>query len=114
MNISSAVIKTSPEYLNDLIDELKQGELCEVHYNDETQVVVTLEGKNVTEEMKKLKKIHELDHVFSAQLMYSYSEEELIEAIEKLEINQNIVPEVLENDNIPAEKIKYQGDLKDC
>lgn len=63
------------------------------------------------EEILKLKKIQAIDHVISAEMMYSYSEDELDELKDKVE-KDNSVPEWLNDENVKAEDIQYKGDLK--
>lgn len=112
MNLSSIVVQTKPEFLNGVINELKTGGLCEYHMHDEKgRIIITIEGKGVEEEIRKLRRIQELPHVISAEMMYSYSEDELDELKAKLE-NTDTLPEWLNDENARAEDIQYHGDLK--
>ena len=112
MNISGILVQTKPQYLDEVIENIKASSYCEYHLHDDNgRIVATLEGENVEEEMTKLKKLLTLKHVISADMMYSYSEDELSNL--KMDLNkENEVPEWLNDPNIKAEDIKYNGDLK--
>lgn len=95
-NVSSIVVKTTPEHLDDVIDALKTCGLCDVHFHDETgKIIVTIEGENAGEEVKKMREIMNLPHVLSAELAYSYSENELDRAREEIDKAGSSVPETL-------------------
>ena len=112
MNISSIVVQTLPKYLDSVIENLKKSGVCDYHMHDEKgRVIVTIEGENVEEELKKLKVIEAIPHVISADMQMAYSEEELSTHIEVLE-NADAVPRVLNDKNIKPENIVYNGDLK--
>jgi nitrate reductase NapD len=85
MNVSSLIIKTSPEHLEKVIEKLRASRLCEVFFHDSSgNIVVTIEGRDTGEEMDRMKAIEKLPHVLGAALVYSYSEEELDRAAELL------------------------------
>ncbi|MEA3477049.1 MAG: chaperone NapD [Bacteroidota bacterium] len=112
MNISSVVIKTSPKNLDEVLKSIRESDFCEYHLHDEKgRIIVTIEGINVDEEVKKLRLIQAIPNVLAADLMYSYAEEELEKEKEKLGKSDS-VPEWLNDENIKAEDIKYKGDLK--
>jgi nitrate reductase NapD len=95
MNVSSIVIKTSPEKLNGVMAILKDSALCEIHFHDKSgKVIVTIEGENISEEMKKMKTIQNMPDVLSADLVYSYSENEMLETVEQMK-TADAVPEML-------------------
>jgi nitrate reductase NapD len=96
MNVSSIVAKTKPEHLQDVITNINAIDLCEVHfYDDEGKIVVTIEGENISEQMERMKKIQALQNVFTANLSYSYCEEELAAGLEQIQGSGNAVPEGL-------------------
>ena len=98
MNISSIVVKTASENLDRVMASLKDSGLCEIHFHDESgKIIVTVEGENVSEEMKKMKAIQNLPEVLSADLSYSYSEQEMQEAMEMIN-RTGAVPEMLSDD----------------
>ncbi|HIE35175.1 MAG TPA: nitrate reductase [Campylobacterales bacterium] len=112
MNISSCVIRCHPEDLKDVKKRVDESGVCEIHLVDEKgYIIVTIEGEEIEEEIKKLKTLQFLDGVLSAEMIYSYSEEELEKARENFEIIKEEVPEILEKD-IDAKDIVYHGDLK--
>lgn len=96
MNISSIVVKTAPEQVKPVMDNLRLSGLCEVHFHDEQgRIVATIEGRDVGEEMAKLKAIQGLPRVLSAELAYAYSENELDEAIKNINAAGKPVPDAL-------------------
>ncbi|RXJ91558.1 nitrate reductase [Arcobacter sp. CECT 8983] len=111
MNISSIVVQTRPEYLDEVVEALKKCEVCEYHLHDEVgRVIVTIEGNGVQEELEKLKVIETIPHIISADMQMAYSEDELEEHMDVLN-EAEVVPKML-NDDTPADKIIYRGDLK--
>ncbi len=112
MNISSCVIRCNPKDLQDVKKRVEESGVCDIHIVDEKgYIIVTIEGDGIEEEVKKLKTIQFLEGVLSADMVYSYSEEELDKARENFEFIENPVPEILEKD-VRAEEIVYNGDLK--
>lgn len=112
MNISSIVVQTRPEYLDEVVDSLKKSGVCDYHMHDEQgRIIITIEGNGVQEELKKLKVIEAIPHVVSADMQMSYSEEELNSHINVLD-NADAVPKVLNDENIDPKDIVYNGDLK--
>ncbi len=111
MTLSSCVIRCNPNELEAVKKRVEEADVCDIHIVDESgYIVVTIEGKDTAEEIDKLKTLQFLPGVLSADLIYSYSEEELEALREDLDI-QDPVPDILEKD-VPAEKIVYHGDLK--
>ena len=109
MNISSIVVQTLPKHLDSVIEDLKRTGVCDYHMHDERgRIIITIEGENVEEELKKLKVIEALPNVASADMQMSYSEEELANHMQVLE-NSDAVPKVLNDKNIKAENIVYHG-----
>jgi len=79
--------------------------------HDETKIIVTIEGEGISEEIVKLKKIQKMDHVISADMMYSYSEDELDREKDKIEKSGDI-NDWLNDNRQEAGLINYAGDLK--
>ena len=112
MNISSIVVQTLPKYLNEVVESLKNCDVCDYHMHDELgRIIITIEGAGVAEELKKLKVIEAIPHVMSADMQMAYSEDELSSHMEVLE-NADAVPKVLNDPTIGAADIVYNGDLK--
>jgi len=111
MNISSIIVKARKENLADVKKSLEDTNICDIHFIDENKgiIVVTIEGKNVEEEIEKVRILESLPKVISADMHMSYCEEELEEMIKDIETN-NSLQEV--NSNKPIEEINYFGSLK--
>ena len=112
MNISSIVVKTLPKYLEEVVQDLKSCEACDYHLHDEKgRVIITIEGVDVSEELEKLRVIEEIPHVISADMQMAYSEDELEKNIKILE-NSDVVPSMLNDEDLDPKDIVYNGDLK--
>ncbi len=112
MNISSCVIRCNPKDLKSVKKRVEEANVCDIHIVDEKgYIIVTIEGEGIEEEIEKLKTLQFLEGVLSAEMIYSYSEDELDQARENFEKIENPVPEILEKD-VRAEEIVYHGDLK--
>jgi nitrate reductase NapD len=98
MNLSSLVVKVSPENMEMVMASLTGSGLCDIHFHDQNKgtIIVTIEGKDTGEEMDKMKAIEKLPHVLGAALVYAYSEAELDAAVQKIKTNPGgAVPDVL-------------------
>ncbi len=96
MNVSSVVVQTKAEHLQEVMDTINAYELCEVHfYDSEGKIVATIEGDDIGEQMEKLKKIQSIPSVFNANLAYSYCEDELTQILGQLESTGGEVPSEL-------------------
>ncbi len=112
MNISSIVVQTLPKYLNEVVESLKNCDVCDYHMHDELgRIIITIEGAGVSEELKKLKVIEAIPHVMSADMQMAYREEELSAHLEVL-ATADAVPKVLNEKDIQPQDIVYNGDLK--
>ncbi len=112
MNISSIVVQTLPKYLDEVVQNLKSCEVCDYHMHDEKgQIIITIEGEGVQEELEKLRVIENISHVVAADMQMAYSEDELDQHIEVLN-NADAVPKMLNDDDIDLDKVIYRGDLK--
>lgn len=113
MNISSIVVQVRSEYIDEVVNTLKESDFCDYHFHDKSigKIIVTVEGENISEEIAKVKKIQAVPHIIAADMMMAYSEDELERERSKLETGPN-VPEMLNDDTIRAEDIVYNGDLK--
>lgn len=113
MNISSIVVQTAPKFLEEVVEALKNSDVCDYHFHDEKgRIIVTIEGEGVEEEIRKLTAIQEIPHVVAADMSFAYSEEELEAERDKLEKEGTSLPEWLNADNVDVKSIKYHGDLK--
>jgi len=112
MNISSIVVQTTPQFLNEVVESLKNCEACEYHLHDEKgRVIVTIEGEDVSEELGKLKVIEAIPHVIAADMQMAYSEDELDANIRVIN-ESDAVPTVLNEEDVDIDRVVYHGDLK--
>ncbi|HAS52783.1 MAG: hypothetical protein A2X56_06315 [Nitrospirae bacterium GWC2_57_13] len=96
MNVSSLVVKTAPERMEEVAETLKRSGLCDVFFQDPGgTIIVTVEGNNGDEEIERMKVIQQLPYVLSVGLAYAYSEDELEEARERIRHGSTAVPERL-------------------
>ena len=71
--------------MDNVINRIKSIDFCEVHFSDnEGKVVVTIEGHSISEQMESMKCIQGIPNVSSANLVYSYCEDELVSALDKM------------------------------
>jgi nitrate reductase NapAB chaperone NapD len=102
MNISGIVVKAAPENREAVIEALKTSGLCEVHLHDEQcTIIVTVEGEDTGEEVKKMREIMNIPHVLCADLAYSYNEDETEGSLFRLERVRDAVPDALKS--LPAD-----------
>ena len=112
MNISSVVVQTVPKFLDEVVEALKNSDACDYHLHDEKgRIIITIEGADVSEELKKIKVVEMIPHVVSAEMQMAYSEDELEANMQKLE-NADLVPKMLNDNDIDPKDIVYRGDLK--
>ena len=112
-NVSSLVVLCAPENIESLWNRINAMEGAECHYRDESgKIIVTLESQNIDEEIRRLKRIEELEGVISAQMIYAYHSKELQSLREDIE-KQEAIPNVLRDENQKAEDIAYGGDVKE-
>ena len=112
MNISSIVVQVNPKFEKEVSEKLESGGICEVHIcSGDGRIIVTVEGAGIEEEMNKLKQIQSMPHIISAEMVYSYSEDELDQIRSDVEISDD-TPSWLNTEIKDARTINYQGDLK--
>lgn len=112
MNISSIVVRCKYEHEDELVSLFKASDFCEFHLNSRKgEIILTIEAESVGEEMEILKKIQQIPRVVSAEMVYSYAEDELDREREKLTGNTDL-PSWLNDENADARDIKYNGDLR--
>ncbi len=111
MNVSSIVVQTVPKYLDEVVQSLKDCEVCDYHLHDEKgRIIITIEGKGVAEELDKLRVVEAIPHVIAADMQMAYSADELEEHMEVIS-GANVVPKML-NEDMDVRDIVYNGDLK--
>ncbi len=103
MNISGILVMTSPEQVDDVIEQLQSLDGVDVHYSDAAsgRIVITQEAETIHAEVEGLKRIRSLPQVIMAEMSSHYFEDdrELIETIppdlDDESLKQNTVPEYL-------------------
>ena len=111
MNISSVVIMCLPENEKSVIEAISNCDFCEYHLHQNGKIIVTIEGEDTNEEVKKIRQIEKLPNVISAAMHFTYCEDELEAEKEKLK-NDSEFPAWLNDENIKAKDIPYNGNLK--
>ncbi len=112
MNVSSIVVQTVPEHLESVVADLKACEVCDYHMHDEKgRVIITIEGKGVSEELEKLRVIEAIPFVYAADMQMAYSEDELDEQIDFID-NRDAVPKILNEADVDIDRVVYNGDMK--
>jgi len=114
MNISSIVVQCLPKYLDEVVESLKNCEVCDYHLHDEKgRVIITIEGNGVSEELEKLRVVEAIPHVIAADMQMAYSEDELDEHMEVIN-NRDAVPKILKEDaqKVNLDEVRYNGDMK--
>ena len=113
MNISSVVVQTRPEHINEVVQALQESDACDYHFHDELgRVIVTIEGDDVSEEIAKLTTIQKIPHVAAADMQFAFSEDELNEERDKLDKEGGDIPVWLNDPNANLKDIQYNGDLR--
>ena len=111
MNVSSIVVQTLPKYLDEVVQAVKDCEVCDYHLHEEKgRIIITIEGEGVSEELEKLRVVEAIPHVIAADMQMAYSADELDAHMEVIG-NANVVPKML-NEDLDVRDIVYNGDLK--
>lgn len=112
MNVSSIVVQTVPEHLDEVVASVKACEVCDYHMHDEKgRVIITIEGAGVSEELEKLRVVEAIPFVYAADMQMAYSEDELDEQIDFIN-ERDAVPKVLNNADVDIDRVVYNGDMK--
>ena len=112
MNVSSIVVQTLPENVESVIESLKNSEICDYHLHDpKGKIIVTIEGKDVEEDIVKLVAIQSLPNIIAADMMMTYQEDQLDDEIKNMEA-EGFVPSMLNEEILDPRSITYNGDLK--
>ncbi len=113
MNISSIVVQCKSEHFDAVKKWCEESTICDYHFGDKEKgkIIITIEGESVEEEIEKLRQIQLAPHVIAADMMMTYQEDMLDEEFKKLQ-EKDPVPAWLNDENVKAEDIVYQGDLK--
>ncbi|MDH3693965.1 MAG: chaperone NapD [Gammaproteobacteria bacterium] len=73
MNLSGILVLTSPERCSEVVDSLNQTSGVEVHIHEpQGRIIAVQEAATVDDEVAGLRRIKDLPHVVSAELVYHY------------------------------------------
>jgi nitrate reductase NapD len=112
MNISSIVVQALPEHIEEVVESLKKCEVCDYHFHDEKgRAIITIESQSVSDELGKLRVIEAIPHIITADMQMLYSEDELDQQMQVIN-NSEVVPKILDDEDIDPTQIVYNGDLK--
>jgi len=112
MNISGILVQAKAENVEIVVKRLEESGICDVYTHDNLgRIVVTIEGEGIDEEIEKLNQLQTIEGVITADMHYSYSEDELSKAREEFALGDE-VPEMLNDDSLKAQDISYHGDLR--
>lgn len=112
MGLGTIRFQSNNIFIQEVVAVVTNSQLCEYHIHDEKgRIIVTIEGEGIENEIQKLRQVQQLAHVISADMVFSYSEDELDREKDKL-LNNDKLPEWLNNQNAKLSDIKYNGDLK--
>ena len=111
MNCSSVILKVDDSKSNEVISLLDSIEFCEFQLYEKGNIILTIECENSDEEISKLYELQRIPDVLSVELAYSFCEDYLNVLQDNIEF-QNDVPNVLNDDTLKAEDIKYSGQIK--
>jgi len=113
MNISSVVVKCTPQFLDEVILSLGASGVCEVFNHDKDgRIIIIIEGETTEAESEKLRIVQALPHILSAEMVYAYSESEFSAEDGKFDKVSPSLMETLNSDTL-AEEIVYSGHIKD-
>ncbi len=113
MNISSIVVQCKQENYETLKEVLETSKLCDYHFGDKEtgKIIITIEGKDVEEDIAKLTAIQATPNVIAADMMQTYQEDQLDDEIKRLN-EAGEVPSMLNDTTLAPQDIIYNGDLK--
>lgn len=113
MNISSIVVQCKQENYETLKEVLETSQLCEYHFGDKEtgKLIITIEGRDVEEDIAKLRAIEAMNYVIAADMMQTYQEDQLDEEIKRVN-EAGEVPSMLNDTSLSPKDIVYHGDLK--
>ena len=73
MNISSALVQTRPEWVDDVLKSLEGVPGVDVHFWEKNgRIIITIEGEDVDEEVDRVNFINQTSHVVSVDMINHY------------------------------------------
>lgn len=107
MNISSIIINTND--LESTSANLNKIEGVEVALAENNTIIAVIEAEDTSGEIALLEQIEKTQGVISAAMHYTYFEDDLRNEIANM--NNTQAPEMLNDDSIPIEKMRYTGSV---
>lgn len=107
MNISSIIINTND--LERTSANLTQIEGVEVALAKNNTIIAVIEAEDTSGEIALLERIEKTQGVISAAMHYTYFEDDLRDEIANM--NSTQASEMLNDDSIPIEKMRYTGSV---
>ncbi len=102
MNVSAILIATLPKDLSQVKDEINILEWADVHHMEESgRMIVTIEGKDMDEDLARIKLLNALPGVLTATMIQYYFEDEMEEmwnSVHKKDLDT--VPAYLDNNDM--------------
>ncbi len=111
MNISSLVVISQQDKMNEVVQRLRDSDFCKLHTHEKEKAIITIEASDASEEMQKIRRVESIEGVLGAYIVYTYCEQELDQERDKL-LRSPDYPEWLNDETIDAEKIPYNGTVK--
>lgn len=73
MNISSVLIQTHPEWLNNIIQSIDRFPWLDVHFSDEQgRIIATVEGEDTDDEIAHIRELQATPQVLSVDMVNHY------------------------------------------
>lgn len=107
MNISSIIITTND--LERTSENLSAIDGVEVALMEGNTIIAVIEAEDTSGEIALLEKIQKSQGVISAAMHYTYFEDDLRSEIANM--NSAQAPEMLNDESIPIEKMRYTGNV---
>lgn len=107
MNISSIIINTNDlERTSENLSKIKGVEVALMEGNT---IIAVIEAEDTSGEIALLERIEKTQGVISAAMHYTYFEDDLRDEIANM--NSTQAPEMLNDESIPIEKMRYTGSV---
>ncbi|AXP08659.1 chaperone NapD [Campylobacter hepaticus] len=105
-NLSSVLILTKEEYINDLKKAISKIPLCSVELCENGKMIVVIESENLEDELNSYKMLETLPHIISINMVFSYQN---LDKDMQQAINSGAIQTITKNEN--AKDIRYYGSI---
>lgn len=107
MNLSSVLIVSEKEKIEQIKEKIKKVPFCSVELVQDDKIVVIIESKNLEDELSAYKNLEKLDGIISINMVFSYQDlDEEREKILKANFQADDFNEKLKKDNL-----EYYGNI---